>query len=126
MANLFKVKEITMKFTDYLFKVELTESEVKYQALEEMKNIQATLGSISFISVIGVMREDNPLKEEVFKFEDQLHELTVEVSKFINDNLADAVPITDDERAQEVDGAVAAAEDQDEIEKRSPQPKEEK
>ena len=115
-----------MKFTDYLFKVELTESEVKYQALEEMKNIQATLGSISFISVIGVMREDNPLKEEVFKFEDQLHELTVEVSKFINDNLADAVPVTDDEREQEVDSAVAAAEDQDEIEKRSPKPKEEK
>lgn len=107
------------KFQDYL-KTELTESEVKFAALEEMKAIQTTLGSISFISVISVMREENPLKEQVHQFENQLHELTVGVSKFINDNLKDAVDITDDEREKNVDSAVKDAEDEAKVAKKAP------
>ncbi len=112
-----------MGFSDYL--KQQNESEVKYAALEEMKNIQGVLGSISFISVIGVMREDNPLKEEVFEFENMLHELTASVSAFINDNIMDAVETTDGEREDKVDSAVKDAEDADEIEKKSPEKEEE-
>lgn len=116
----------TDTFEDFIqSKKVLKENSVKYQALEEMKNIQATLGSISFISVISVMREDNPLKGDIFEFEQMLHELTVGVSTFINDNIVDAVEVTDDEREEKVDQAVKDAEDQEEIEKKSPQ-KEEK
>lgn len=113
------------KYSEYL-KKDLSENEVKFAALEEMKNIQATLGSISFISVISVMREDNPLKAEVHDFEQLLHELTVQVSTFINDNLPDAVDVTDDEREANVDKEVQANVDAEEIQKKSPQPKDEK
>lgn len=106
-------------FKDYL-KTELTESEVKFQALEEMKAIQTTLGSISFISVISVMKEDNPLKGQIHEFENQLHELTVGVSKFINDNLKDAVDVTDEEREANVDNAVKDAEDEAKVAKKAP------
>ena len=101
-----------MKFLD-LLKKDLNENEIKYQALENMKEIQAQLGSISFIDVISVMRDDNPLKTEVFEMEDMLHNLTVTVSQFINDNLPDAVETTDDEREDKVDNAVK----DDELEK---------
>ena len=107
-------------FKDYLIK----ESEVKFQALEEMKEIQTTLGSISFISVISVMREDNPLKKDIHEFEQKLHELTVGVSEFINDNLADAVEDTEDDAKDRVDNAVKANKEEDEIAKKSPKPKE--
>jgi len=110
-----------MSFFNILLKDEkLQESEIKYQALENMKSIQAQLGSISFIDVISVMREDNPLKPEVFEMENKLHELTVIVSQFINDNLKDAVEVTDDDREDKVDKAVKDAEDQNKIDKKLP------
>lgn len=107
----------------------ISENAIKYEALENMKQIQGVLGSISFIDVIGVMREDNPLKAEVLEMEDMLHELTVTVSSFINDNLKDAEvnPEADQEaeREEKVDQAVKDAEDAEEIKKKSPDVEEE-
>ena len=106
------------KFSDY-FK-ELDESKIKFEALNVMKEIQTTLSGLSFLDVIAVMREENPLKKEVHDLESKLHELTQMVGQFIADNIEDAVDVTDDDRQNKIDRGVQDAEDEAEIAKKSP------
>ena len=113
-----------MKFTDFLKTENLTESEIKFQALNTMKEIQQTLSALSFLDVIALMKEDNPLKKNVHDLENTLHKLTTDVGQFINDNMEDAVDITQDDRAKKVDQGIKDAEDEEEIAKKSPKPKE--
>lgn len=89
-----------MKFTDYLAdnieeyrEQKLHESEVKYQALLKMKEIQNSLSAITFIDILSVMKEENPLKKVVAELETKVNDLTNEVGKFVTDNMADATDI---------------------------------
>lgn len=107
------------KFSNYL-----TESKVKFEALNVMKEIQTTLSGLTFLDVIAVMREENPLRKEVHELEAMLHELTGKVGDFIADNIEDAVDVTDDDRKNKVDNAVKDAEDEAEIAKKSPKEEE--
>lgn len=71
--------------------VKIDESEIKFQALANMKEIHSALAELTFLDVIQVMREENPLKKDVQKFEEELNALTEKVGKFVTDNMKDAV-----------------------------------
>jgi len=115
-----------MKFSDYLKpQGEINERPIKFEALNTMKEIQTTLSGLSFLDVIAVMREENPLKKEVHELENKLHDLTQAVGQFIADNIEDAVDVTDDDRKSKIDNAVKDAEDDVEIAKKSSKSEEE-
>jgi uncharacterized membrane protein YukC len=63
----------------------INEKSMRFEALQQLREIQANLVSVSFLPVIAVMREENPLKKSVLAFQDTLDDLTMEVQKFISD-----------------------------------------
>lgn len=69
----------------------LSENEIKFEALSVMKEIHSQLAELSFVDVIAVMREENPLRKDVTVLEKELNDLTNKVGQFVTDNLADAV-----------------------------------
>jgi len=79
-----------MNFRD-LLKNNIDESEIKFQALSVMKEMHSNLADITFLDVLAVMSEDNPLKKDVQKLEIELNTLTKNVSDFIEKNMNDAV-----------------------------------
>ena len=81
----------------------LSENEIKFEALSVMKEIHGQLADLTFVDVIAVMREENPLRKDVTKLEEELNELTMKVGKFVTDNLDDAVELeqADKEEAEE-------------------------
>ena len=68
---------------------ELSENAVRYEALTAMKEIQAQISAISLLGVLGVMREENPLRQNILDMEAQLHDLSATMGEFISDNIAD-------------------------------------
>lgn len=72
---------------------ELSENEIKFKALTVMKEIHAHLAELTFVDVISVMREENPLRKDIGAFEKELNELTNKVGQFVTDNLDDAVEL---------------------------------
>jgi len=68
---------------------EVTENAVRYEALAAMKEIQASIANVSLLGVLGVMREDNPLRANILDMEAKLHDLSAEMGQFIADNIAD-------------------------------------
>ena len=61
----------------------LTEQEVKFNALTELRSIQSKLVGLSFLSVLRIMNPSNPLKKEILQFQDDLDDLTDKVGQFI-------------------------------------------
>ncbi len=79
-----------MKFRDIITgKRQLTESEMKFQALSMAKEIHTALASITFIEMLSVMNPENPAVKEVQDLETKLNELSSEVGQFIQKYIPD-------------------------------------
>lgn len=59
--------------------------DLRFEALSQLREIQANLVSISFLPVIAIMKPENPLKKNVLAFQDKLDGLTIEIQNFISD-----------------------------------------
>lgn len=103
-----------MNFRD-LLRNNVNESEIKFQALSVMKEMHSNLADITFLDVLAVMAEDNPLKKDVQKLEVQLNTLTKNVSDFIEKTMVDAVDMEQpEEEAEEAEEAEEEAEAEEE------------
>lgn len=71
----------------------INENEIKFQALAVMKEIHSALAELTFVDVIAVMREENPLRKDVTALEKELNDLTTKVGDFVTNNLDDAVEL---------------------------------
>jgi hypothetical protein len=79
-----------MKFRDIISgKRQLSESEMKFQALAMAKEIHTTLAGITFIEMLSVMNPDNPAVKEVQDLETKLNQLSGEVGEFIQKYIPD-------------------------------------
>ena len=58
--------------------------DMKFEALSQLREIQSNLVTISFLPVIAIMKQENPLKKDVLKFQDDLDELTMQIQSFIS------------------------------------------
>jgi hypothetical protein len=59
--------------------------DMKYEALSQLRELQSQLVGISFLSVIAIMKPNNPLKKKVLAFQDDLDKLSIEIGEFISD-----------------------------------------
>lgn len=59
--------------------------DMRFEALSQLRELQSNLVGISFLPVIAIMKETNPLKKAVLKFQDDLDELTISIQEFISD-----------------------------------------
>jgi len=59
---------------------------IKYDALQALRNTQAELTRINFLDVISMMSPNNPLIKDVYQFEENLNELTGKIGFFIQNN----------------------------------------
>lgn len=59
--------------------------DMKYEALSQLREIQSQLVGLSFLSVIAIMRPENPLKKQIIAFQDDLDQLSIQVGEFISD-----------------------------------------
>ena len=57
---------------------------MKFEALSQLREIQSNLVGISFLPVIAIMKETNPLKKTVLQFQDDLDKLTIDIQDFIS------------------------------------------
>ena len=64
---------------------QLNEKSIRFAALQQLREIQANMVSVSFLPVIGIMKENNPYIKNIIEFQDKLDSLTMEVQKFISD-----------------------------------------
>ena len=81
--------------------MELNETEIRFEALTRLREIQSQLVGISFLEVIAIMKEDNPLKKDVLTFQDELDKLTSAVGEFVSKSKNDVdYQLSDDEKEQ--------------------------
>lgn len=59
------------------------EKDIRFEALQSLRQIQAELTKLNFLDVIAIMRPENPLKKDVLQFEDDLNDLTNRIGAFI-------------------------------------------
>jgi hypothetical protein len=64
----------------------IQENQIKYQALQLLREVQADLTRINFLEVLSLMKAENPLRKDINKYETILNDLTTEIGKFIQDN----------------------------------------
>ena len=64
---------------------QLNEKSIRFAALQQLREIQANMVSVSFLPVIGIMKENNPYIKNIIGFQDKLDSLTMEVQQFISD-----------------------------------------
>jgi len=64
---------------------EINEKSIRFEALQQLREIQANMVGVSFLPVIGIMKENNPYIKNIIDFQDRLDELTIDVQKFISD-----------------------------------------
>jgi len=57
---------------------------IKFEALSQLREIQSNLVGISFLPVIAIMKETNPLKKQVLTFQDDLDKITLDIQDFIS------------------------------------------
>lgn len=84
----------------------ISESEMKFQALAKAKEIHTALATITFIEMMSLMSTDNPAKKEVQTLETKLNDLTTEIGEFIQKyipDVADADPGDTEEFAEPED-----------------------
>jgi len=63
----------------------LNEKNIRFEALQQLREIQANMVGVSFLPVIGVMKESNPYIKDIIGFQDKLDSLTLEVQQFISE-----------------------------------------
>lgn len=63
----------------------LNEKSIRFEALQQLREIQANMVGVSFLPVIGIMKENNPYIKNIIEFQDRLDDLTIDVQKFISD-----------------------------------------
>ena len=80
----------------------LNEKSIRFEALQQLREIQANMVGVSFLPVIGIMKENNPYIKNIIDFQDRLDELTIDVQKFIS-NAKNGVDYTDSEDESEDD-----------------------
>ena len=83
--------------------IQLNEN-MKFEALSQLRDIQSNLVSVSFLPVIAIMKETNPLKKEVLKFQDDLDKLTMEIQEFISKAKEDVEYNSDEEGYNDPEG----------------------
>ena len=81
----------------------INEKSMRFEALQQLREIQANLVGVSFLPVIAVMKEENPLKKSVLSFQDDLDDLTMKVQKFISE-AKNGVDYSEEEEAPDGDG----------------------
>lgn len=64
---------------------QLNEKSIRFEALQQLREIQANMVGVSFLPVIGIMKENNPYIKNIIEFQDKLDSLTMEVQQFISD-----------------------------------------
>ena len=74
--------------------------DMRFEALSQLREIQANLVAVSFLPVVAIMREENPLRKEVINFQSSLDELTMNIQDFVS-NAATAVEY--EASAEEID-----------------------
>ena len=106
---------------------QLNEKSIRFAALQQLREIQANLVSVSFLPVIGIMKENNPYIKNIIEFQDKLDLLTVEVQQFISD-AKNGVDFKDpeDEIEQEEPGEDDVKEPEEPEEKKEDKEKEKK
>jgi len=77
------------------------DEDMKYMALAQLREIQSNLVGISFLPVIAIMKQDNPLKKDVIKFQDDLDAVTIAIQNFISKAKND-VDYTEPEEPEEI------------------------
>ena len=77
--------------------------DIRFEALSMLRETQASLVGVSFLPVIAIMKEENPLKKDVLKFQDDLDELTMRIQNFISKakNDVEYMPVGDPEAPAE-------------------------
>jgi outer membrane biosynthesis protein TonB len=86
--------------------------DMRFEALTQLREIQSNLVAISFLSVISIMKPENPLKSEVLDFQDNLDKLTMQIQSFISKAKNDIDYEPSEEEEEELEGAVEPEEDE--------------
>ena len=101
-----------MKFLNEYFQP--LNEDIRFEALSMLRETQASLVGISFLPVIAIMKEENPLKKDVLKFQDDLDELTMRIQNFISKAKNDVEYIPEDPEAPAEDEVPEKPEEDDE------------
>jgi len=106
---------------------QINEKSIRFEALQQLREIQANMVSVSFLPVIGIMKENNPYIKNIISFQDKLDDLTIEVQKFISDakNGVDYKE-PEEENPEESEEPEEEEENQEEPEEENPEEPEEK
>jgi len=78
----------------------LQERDIRFEALQQLREIQAGLVGVSFLPVLGIMRPDNEYRQNIIEFQDDLDNLTLKVQDFISKVKNDVEYIPDDEEPE--------------------------
>ena len=83
--------------------------DMRFEALQMLRDTQSSLVAISFLPVISIMKEKNPLRKEVLKFQDDLDSLTKDIQEFISKakNDIDYIPAEDEDGGDAGDASPA-------------------
>jgi len=81
----------------------LQERDIRFEALQQLREIQAGLVGVSFLPVLGIMRPDNEYRKNIIEFQDDLDNLTLKVQDFISKvkNDVEYMPVEDPEAPAE-------------------------
>ena len=63
----------------------INEGNMRFEALQMLREVQGNLVGVSFLPVIGIMKPENPYIKDITLFQDKLDELTIEIQTFISD-----------------------------------------
>ena len=78
--------------------------DMRFEALSNLREIQSNLVGISFLQVIAIMKEENPLRKDVLGFQDDLDELTMSIQNFIS-KAKNGVDYDSEEDTEDADSA---------------------
>lgn len=62
----------------------LREGDMRFEALQQLREIQAGLVGVSFLPVLSIMRPDNEYRKDVISFQDELDGVVLKVQEFIS------------------------------------------
>jgi len=103
-----------MKFLNEHFQP--LDEDIRFEALSMLRETQASLVGVSFLPVIAIMKEENPLKKDVLKFQDDLDELTMRIQNFISKAKNDVEYMPEEDEVPEEDEKMKKSKDSEEVE----------
>jgi len=62
----------------------LNEKDIRFEALQQLRDIQAGLVGVSFLPVLAIMRPENEYRKDVIGFQDELDKVVLSVQNFIS------------------------------------------